>query len=50
MLEINATAQQSLSYTFLEAVQQYYSNPGNIERFEEWQRNRTIKEDKSNGE
>lgn len=50
MLDLNATAKQSLSLTFLEAVQQYYAEPRNMEKFEEWQRNRTIKEDKSNGE
>lgn len=44
---IPAVDKQVMSATFLSAVQIFYSNPQNIEKFEEWKRQRSGK--KENG-
>ena len=49
MLNINATAKQSLSHTFLKAVESYFANPQNTKQFEEWQKTHKKEEKKSNG-
>ena len=49
MLSIDATAKQSLSHTFLKAVETYFANPQNMKKFEEWQLTHKKEEKKSNG-
>ena len=50
MLNIEVSEKQSLSRTFLEAVQTYYSNPLNVKKFEEWFNDTHKKEvEKTNG-
>ena len=49
MLSIDATAKQSLSHTFLKAVETYFANPQNVKKFEEWQLTHKKEEKKSNG-
>ena len=49
MLEIEATAKQSLSRSFLTAIQSYYANPLNAEKFKEWQNTHKKEEETNNG-